>query len=116
VPALCNSIANADGSTEVSAAGIDLQGSFESVDRLMASFLDPMGGLVFAHVGRKPPQLLACAGIAIGRATVVLSRYLPMLMAGRALDGVTSCMLPPASPRPKTSRRRSSSWPGSGCC
>jgi DHA1 family tetracycline resistance protein-like MFS transporter len=94
MPALCNSIANADGSTKVSAAGIDLKGSFESVDQLMTFFFDPMWGAVSDHVGRKPLQLLACAGITVGWGTVAVSRSLPMLMAGRALDGVTSCMLP----------------------
>lgn len=94
MPGLCNSIANADGSTKVSPGGVDLKGTFESVDQLMTFFFDPLWGAVSDHVGRKPLQLLACAGITVGWGTAALSRSIPMLLLGRALDGVTSCMLP----------------------
>jgi DHA1 family tetracycline resistance protein-like MFS transporter len=94
MPALCNSIANPDGSTKVSAAGIDLKGTLESVDQLMTFLFDPLWGAVSDHVGRKPLQVLACAGITLGWGTAALSRSVPLLLTGRAIDGVTSCMLP----------------------
>ncbi|KAG8464807.1 hypothetical protein KFE25_010175 [Diacronema lutheri] len=94
MPGLCNSLANADGSTRVSPAGVDLKGTFESVDQLMTFFFDPLWGAVSDHVGRKPLQVLACAGITVGWGTAALSRSIPVLLAGRAVDGVTSCMLP----------------------
>ncbi|KAJ1627912.1 major facilitator superfamily domain-containing protein [Pavlovales sp. CCMP2436] len=94
MPALCNSLANADSSTRVSAAGVTLMGTFQSVDQLMTFLFDPLWGAVSDHVGRKPLQLLACFGVTAGWGTVALSRSLPTLLLGRAVDGVTSCMLP----------------------
>lgn len=94
MPSFCNQLANADGSTAVSSAGIDLKGTFESVDQLMTFLFDPVWGAVSDAVGRKPLQLLACSGICVGWGTVAFSRSMPLLIGGRALDGVTSCMLP----------------------
>lgn len=94
MPRFANAIANADGSTAVTPAGVELKGTFESVDQLMTFFFDPVWGAVSDVVGRRPLQVLACAGIAAGWSTVVASRSVPLLLAGRALDGVTSCMLP----------------------
>ena len=37
---------------------------------------------------------MSSAGVALGWLTVALSSSVPLLLAGRALDGVTSCMLP----------------------
>lgn len=94
LPVFCNTFANGDGSARVSQAGIDLKGTFESVDQLLTFFFDPIWGTVSDKVGRKPLQVLACIGIAVGWSTVALSSPLWLLLCGRALDGVTSCMLP----------------------
>jgi DHA1 family tetracycline resistance protein-like MFS transporter len=60
----------------------------------MTFIFDPFWGAVSDHVGRKPLQILACTGYTLGWGTVATCRLLPILLAGRALDGVTSCMLP----------------------
>jgi len=94
MPRFVNSIANADGSTAVSQAGVELKGTFESVDQLMTFLFDPIWGVVSDRVGRRPLQVLSCVGMALGWATVALGSPMWVLLAGRVLDGVTSCMLP----------------------
>lgn len=94
MPAFCNSFMNEDDSTRVTPAGVSFKGSLESVDQLLTFFFEPLWGAVSDHAGRKPMQILACAGVALGWGTVALSHSKAVLLAGRAIDGVTSCMLP----------------------
>lgn len=60
----------------------------------MTFLFDPLWGIASDRVGRKPLQLLACVGYVIGFGALATCRSIPLLLAGRAIQGATSCMLP----------------------
>ena len=94
LPAFCNSMFTAAGVDQVNRKGVDLHGLFSSVDQLFTFLCVGMWGSLSDRVGRKPMAAFSAAGVAIGWLTVAFSNSIPFLLAGRAVDGVTSCMLP----------------------
>ena len=94
LPAFCNSLFTANGVDKVNRQGVNLHGLFSSVDQLFTFLFVGMWGSLSDRVGRKPMAAFSAAGVAIGWLTVAFSNSIPFLLAGRAVDGVTSCMLP----------------------
>jgi len=97
MPSMANRIANKDGSSAVSPEGVELYGTLTTIDLVFTSMFTKVWGSLSDKYGRKPFMLLSSAGVALGWLTVVRStatHNMPLLYAGRILDGITSCMQP----------------------
>mmetsp|Transcript_62887 Transcript_62887/g.144133 ORF Transcript_62887/g.144133 Transcript_62887/m.144133 type:complete len:494 (+) Transcript_62887:46-1527(+) len=97
MPSMANKMINKDGSTRVSPEGVSLYGTMASVDQIFTVMFTKLWGSLSDVHGRKPFMMFSGVGAAIGWWTVVQAAKtsnMPLLFAGRALDGVTSCMQP----------------------
>jgi len=82
------------GADLVNSRGVNLYGLCTSIDQLFTFLFVGFWGAWSDLIGRKPLVALSSAGVAIGWLTVAFGHTTGLLLAGRALDGVTSCMLP----------------------
>lgn len=82
------------GADLVNSRGVNLYGLSTSIDQLFTFLFVGFWGAWSDVIGRKPLVALSSAGVAVGWLTVAFGRTTSLLLAGRALDGVTSCMLP----------------------
>jgi len=96
LPAFCNALFAAPGTDTVNPQGASLHGLFSSVDQLFTFLFVGFWGALSDEVGRRPLMVLSSAGLAAGWLTVALGSSASLLVAGRAVDGATSCMSPVA--------------------
>lgn len=92
LPSYCNQIVA--GRDTVTAEGVSLYGLFSTIDQLFTFAFTPIWGSLSDVYGRKPFMLLSSLGVMVGWLTVYCSRSIPVLLVGRAIDGITSCMQP----------------------
>ena len=94
LPAMVNIFSNADGTAAVHGGGARLYGSLVTIDQLFTFLFVGLWGTLSDAYGRRPFMCLAGAGVSVGWLTVARATSLSVMVAGRALDGITSCMLP----------------------